>query len=857
MSRGRTGWLAPARGTGMALLTLSLVIWASVSVAAARPAGVYQGRPLAEALRRLQDRGLTIFYSSELVHPGMMVRERPLSPWPREILDELLFPFGLQVRHAPGGGLLIVKGPPRGRVVGLVRDAATAHPLDGVTVTLEGTGVVVQTGPDGGFHTVPLPVGAYTIRFSRGGAVVGRLEHVAVTATRSTRVRFDVARPEMASEEITVDGHRSPGREPAPHHYLTRAQIGGEPLLAHDALGGFRRAAGVTSATGSARLSVRGGNDDEVLILLDGLELYDPFHLKDGGGSLSVIDSRIVGLEDYRAGDFPVEYGGRMSGVIDITSVMAGEDGLGSLGLSTTDQRGATQGTFLDGRGSWLASGRLGRPTTLVDQLNLDPAFDPRFYDFFSKARVSLNDTSRLSAHFLTTFDDFQSSEDARVTTTFDRGDFRSRHTSRYGWVTLDKVWGTRSSSRSVLSIGAIDDEREGTRDAQVDVNDVRSTQRFGFKQDWMLHRAGHLFKVGFELEKLSATYDYASNLLAPVVFSGVSPAGPVNRALNLEPSGTSLAVYLDDRLPVGKTVTAELGLRWDGETYTGAGYRTVSPRANLLWELGSGSQLRVAWGYFHQAQRISELQVEDGVSTFGRPQRAEQRSITLSRRLAGDLRIEGALYEKRITDILPRFENLVDPFSFLPETNPTRVRVAPARSSIRGLELSASGPVGESLAWWGHYTLASARDRIDAAWVPRSLDQRHTVQAGFRYRMPAGWAVDVAGGYHTGRPSTPIGLTEVSGLDGASSLEPTFGPRNSVRLPGYRRLDIRISRTLSVRATRIHVYVDLLNALDATNVCCVEGFSVLNPTGESPGIRLRRRPGLSRLVSAGLSWTF
>ncbi len=71
----------------------------------------YAGRPLDEVLRQLQAAGLNIVFSSEIVRPTMKVIAEPTVVRPREVLDEILRPHGLQVRSGPGGTLLVVRNP--------------------------------------------------------------------------------------------------------------------------------------------------------------------------------------------------------------------------------------------------------------------------------------------------------------------------------------------------------------------------------------------------------------------------------------------------------------------------------------------------------------------------------------------------------------------------------------------------------------------------------------------------------------------------------------------------------------------------------------------------------------------------
>ena len=62
----------------------------------------------------------------------------------------------------------------------------------------------------------------------------------------------------------------------------------------------------------NAALIVRGGSPDENLILLDGAEVYNPYHI---GGVFSTFNADMISDTEFLAGGFPAEYGGRLSSV--------------------------------------------------------------------------------------------------------------------------------------------------------------------------------------------------------------------------------------------------------------------------------------------------------------------------------------------------------------------------------------------------------------------------------------------------------------------------------------------------------------------------------------------------------------
>src|SRR5690606_39420338 len=104
--------------------------------------------------------------------------------------------------------------------------------------------------------------------------------------------------------------------------------------------------------------SMRGGEPNETLILLDGMQLYEPFHLKDFFSPVSLLDSRIISAMDVYMGGFSAKYGTRMSAVIDAQTVRPIADRYYELGASLFHTNALAAHRFANDDGSWLISAR-------------------------------------------------------------------------------------------------------------------------------------------------------------------------------------------------------------------------------------------------------------------------------------------------------------------------------------------------------------------------------------------------------------------------------------------------------------------------------------------------------------------
>jgi hypothetical protein len=817
------------------------------------------GLPLPAALRVLQDDGLNIIFSSSLVRDDMQVLEEPTGRWPREILVEILAPHGLQAQPGPGDALLVVKAPPRGILRGRVRLAGGRAPLPGVRISVPEIGAECTSDASGRFALPALVEGVYSVRAELMGYRTVTVENVQVSAGGETGIELEMTPATVSHEKMVVHaGEPAASRHrPEEHQYLGRAEIGRMPGHSADPFRSMDRVPAVAVGEASGDLHVRGGARDEIMIVLDGLEIYDPFHLKDRGGLIGIVDSRVVDGIGVLGGAYPAEYGGRMGGVIEMSSLAAPDEMTNGAAISTEDARFVSRGAFSGAAGQWLLSGRWGDPSRLVDALGADPSYRPRYHDFFGKVGYRLGASTGLSLSLLASEDDFEGDDSSLVETIEEPGAFRSRHGNDYLWLTLESRWSSRVFSRTILSGGRLATQREGSNPVVQQVVDDRVASIIGLKQDWLFRSDRHVLKWGADLKHLRGEYAYRSIFSRPPGPGEPDPDPETGKVAAVNPAGGDLGLYLADRVRLLPAIHAEIGLRWDLQTYAAEPERTLSPRINLVYALGSRSTLRAGWGYFYQPERIFELQIQDGIDTFSAAQRSKHHVLGFQHQFDGGFGLQASAYLKTTENPRVRFENLFDPFGFFPEADGDRVRIAPDEAQAQGLELLFTSPEGGRLSWWGGYTLASVEDHVDGAWVPRSWDRRHTLNLGLSLRPWAGWELTLVSLSHTGRPTTPVTSTSRPLPDGSLEMVPVLGPRNSDRLPAYHRLDLRISRSMGIKGTDLKAFVNVTNLLDRENVCCVESFDFIPAEDGSVEVVRNDRHGLSRLLTFGVSWTF
>ena len=158
---------------------------------------------------------------------------------------------------------------------------------------------------------------------------------------------------------------------------LSKEAIDLFPLIDNDVFRAAHIFPGVTSNDFSARFNLRGGEKDEIVVRLDGMELFEPYHLQDFGGAISIIDLGVVSRADLLMGGFPAEYGDKMSGVFDITTKTGNRDGFSmNLGIDLINAHALLEGPLSD-KGSWLVSARRGYADLILALMDADEDLRP------------------------------------------------------------------------------------------------------------------------------------------------------------------------------------------------------------------------------------------------------------------------------------------------------------------------------------------------------------------------------------------------------------------------------------------------------------------------------------------------
>jgi outer membrane receptor protein involved in Fe transport len=608
-------------------------------------------------------------------------------------------------------------------------------------------------------------------------------------------------------QEISVYASRYSieGREVAAPRELSSSDIDVVPGSHDDSLRALKSLPGLASNV-SGRPYIRGSLENDVLVRYDGITLLDPFHLKNYQSLISAIDPAAIERIEVFSGGFPVRYGTRSGGVIDITPPTRDVGYENRVGASFISAGASSIGSSERWPLEWVFAIR----DSTLDLLEpVEEGFGtPEFSDSLGHLRYR-TDHGTWTAGWLLLEDRIELGPEG------DAESARARYRDEYVWLARDHEFGPRLRTRATAVLTGSERHRDGVLDQPgVATGNLESTSEFErveLTNVWTWDRRDAVTDTfGAEFAVSDAEFDYQRTAdYSPAVAAAFGRPTNNDLAFIGNPRVFTYALHAAERRR-WKSFEAELGLRLDGEHYNlGGDHTQISPRVNLRYDVNDQLRVYTSVGRFSQAQHVEEWRVEEGQQTADAAQVSIHSILGVTWEPGPATRWGVEAYTKRWTTISPYFDSQLDPLSLTPDLQPDRIRIAPEESEATGLELSAHHEFSDRLSGWGTMSWARVADDSPAGDVVRSWDQSLALTLGASWQASR-WNASVFGAWHRGWPRTPLLLDPL-----------TLGERNSARWGDFYTLDVRGSYVWPQKYGDFSLVLELTNATDRSNDCC------------------------------------
>lgn len=706
-------------------------------------------------------------------------------------------------------------------LTGKITAEETGEPLQGATFFVEELQRGTTTDSTGTYE-IQLPKGQFTIRVQ----FLGRVTHeFSIMVYSDGELNIRMQESELGLDEIIVEGtgRSDPLRGAIPGvEVVSITDLNEVPVLMGevDVINSLTSMAGVqTVGEGASGFNVRGGSEDQNLVLMNGAPIFNPSHIL---GLFSVFSPDATEEFSLYKGHMPEQFGGRLSSVLDVSMKRGSKEDFsfhGGVGLYTA--RATVEGPIIKGKTSYLLSTR-GAASGVVFALagkNRELARFPidadiyessaHFYDGYLNIHHDFNENNLLSFSVYGNKDYF-------------------RYTDEFGYSWTNQLANLNWSS-------AFSDNLYS--DFTADINRYNGEFFTPSGPEAFLLQNGigytklkeHLLYTGIENVSLRGGTEWTRYTSDDETIEPYND-GSSREFNNVEKDhGHELAFYLGSEIDVTSAILLSLGVRHTtyqqlgpavvneyepgvskststiiGSTEYSSGEKIVQysgfePRLSSRFSINDKSSVKLSYNrtrqYIHQLSNTmspTPADIWQVSTTHIPPQKAHNYSIGYYRNFdKPELETSLELYYRDIDDIV-EYNNFAELFM-----NPNiETELLAGKGQAYGAEFSVRKNRGTWTGWLS-YTYGRIFVKADNSetgnqinngdWFPASYDQPNQVNLTTIRDLGEESAFSMQFTWRSGRPITALSSNYVDG----STTVPVYSDRNEYRIPDYIRLDI------------------------------------------------------------------
>lgn len=587
---------------------------------------------------------------------------------------------------------------------------------------------------------------------------------------------------------------------PTPQLSLSKQEIERFPLIDNDIMRSGHNLPGVMASDYSARFSVRGGEKDGVSVRLDGMELYDPYHLQDFGGAISLIGLGLIQRSDLLMGGFPAEYGQKMSGVFDITTKVPNSEKVSAnFGLDLINATAMVEGPLTE-KGGWLLSARRGYIDLILVLMDIDENYKPQYADVYGKLTYQLSEADTLTLNGIYGWD----KNLIRIDDVDNNLD--SLYNNSTVWLKWRHAFGT-SYRTDVYAFGGTSSRERVSAETNHDNRDFRFV---GTKAELTANVLDkHTIRSGIEWRWSAAQYDYYVKERRAGINNYSTPI-----LADIDDSGSDVRLFLQDEWQIHPKLAVNFGGRYVVQNYRTAAVQNyeIGPRVALAYRPMNNLIFRGAWGLYHQPVDLMSIPVEDGNKFVGRAEQATHYILGGEYSLKNNflIRLEG--YYKKYDNLVGRLREF---------GRQMQIFTQPESAEAKGFDIFATQAVSSRLTWGLGYAYGIAEETYENQTIYRQSDRRHSIFLSCSQQIASTWHLYFSWRFHTGDPRTPLDHNPVLSDDGKTIIacDRQFGETHTERLPPYHSLDFRITKRSPYKRWTLTWYFQVLNLYNRTNV--------------------------------------
>ena len=704
-----------------------------------------------------------------------------------------------------------------GILTGKVTDENGALPS--VNVFILNTNLGAGADENGNYLIKGIPPGEYDVRFSAVG-YESKVVDVIIYSKKTTELNIALDKVVIEMQSVEVTGMK------LQQHSDTRTSLIDLnprnakilPGAAEDVFRTLQSLPGVLAPNDfSSQLVVRGSGPDQNLIIMDDIEVFNPYRLY---GVVSMFNPDAVSDVNLISGGFPAKYGDRLSAVLDVTN-REGDNSRnlkGNINASIVDANIVLEGKNpFNIKGSWLFNTRRTYYDLIIEPfvknagLVDDNTTFPNFYDFQAKLVFGPFNGHKFLLNGISSRDgvDVVSGTERNTPDSVDVYNVTSNDILAMSWHYtptknfLNKViisWyknkGTTDFDSQIL------DPSLGRSNFEETIPDTLKPYLLGFKfsgnfdyrkitidDKFTYLWDENIFEAGAGIDFMETTLDFKFDL--DPALSAIFAANPQFRATLSDLKDVKIfnryRTYVQNNFKVAENLFINPGLRFDYYDMLSKAY--LAPRISFSYAIDEITTLRGVWGIYYQSPGYEKLRdqnilfdLADRYTKTLNAEKAIHYVLGIERWLTNEWSLRLESYYKDFTNLIVQQKvkgttfvtELIpgkDPHKAYNWTNPvavqgdsvTQIPINNSYGEAYGFEFffSKRNVMNNSkLSGWISYTLAYTNRFEDGIKLPFRFDQTHTLNIVLNYDFNNWFNVGLRWHYGTGYPYTqPIGI--------------------------------------------------------------------------------------------------
>ena len=785
---------------------------------------------------------------------------------------------------------------------GFVRNDLNGEPISYANVFISNTSLGAATDRDGYFVISDIPSGTYEVNVSMIGYAVHK-ETIDLTNTSSIRIEVRMKEQVIKGSEILVTAERQKFERSIESSQISLdiREINSAPaFIEPDVFRTLQMLPGVqTTSDFSSALYVRGSTPDQNLIMLDGIVVYNPYHL---GGIFSTFNTDAIKEADFHAGGFPARHGGRMGAILNVINREGNTNKItGMANISLISSKGLLEGPLPRWRGmkgSWMISGRRTYFDSIVDALKIPIGqkadgtdayfqFPYFFYDYQVKINLDINQDHRITySRFYGddvldySWDERESIDNANVNRDTETGfNIKWPWGNRtngiiWRWIMspemVAKTFVSNSRYRFDFELGFYfrdtytyaDSVTEIFTDINWRLYDIINDNSIETELTWKATDR-HKITAGFQLKSVDFDLGEEVNIATQDTSVTFSP-------LTLDNKTREISFFIQDRWEFSEKFKFQLGIR--GTDYNLHDEFYLDPRLGMKYHYSKNVALKLNWGLYHQFLTTANNQDENLRLVelwLGIP---EDKPAAISQHIIGGLEY---MSQRNIFYRMEIYQKDFDNLLTLKQENQNTMEGDDSDTPFNefwdtqgnswGVEFLLKKSTGRLNGWVG-YTYAETKYFTEpSGWHHPNFDRTHTINIVGNIELTEELEISTALTQSSGNPYTKI-LGRV--YDWEQNLyQDTYwypldsyivGEKNTERYDDYFRIDVGMTRKGgNLFGLQYDTYWQVMNVTKHLNAFSYAYRTKTGMNGDQLGVERRVVPQFPLILTFGVKFDF